>query len=303
MKYAIFGSAGQVGQEFRKLLPLDQLVLLTRTDADISDPRSVEAVVARLDCDVLVNAAAFHDVNGCEDDPETAFKVNALGALYVAQAARRRGIKVVFFSSDYVFGQDTRRRTPYLERDSTGPLNIYGVSKAAGEELVRTTTHDHLIIRTSSLFGVVTSRKGWTFPEMILRRARAGEPLRVVNDQYMSPTYTLDLVRTVVDLVETGARGTVHVTNAGGCSWYEFAAETLKLAGVDYPIAAVDSSKFPARARRPMYSRLDSERIESLGVTPPGDWQQALAAYLAEKGEHLWPIGETLNPRSIHEHP
>jgi dTDP-4-dehydrorhamnose reductase len=285
MKYAIFGSAGQVGQEFCKLLPAEQLILLTRTDADISDADSVQGCVKRLDCDVLVNAAAFHDVNGCEDSPEKAFKVNAIGAMNVAQAARKRGLTVVFFSSDYVFGQETHRSTPYLESDRPGPLNAYGVSKVAGEELVRTTTDEHLIVRTSSLFGVVTSRKGWTFPEMILRRARAGEPMRVVNDQHMSPTYTLDLVRTVVDLVEANARGTVHVTNGGGCTWYDFAAETLKLAGLEYPIAPVDSSSFPAKARRPTYSQMASERIGPLGVAVPRDWRDAIAAYLTEKGE------------------
>ena len=142
-----------------------------------------------------------------------------------------------------------------------------------------------MIVRSSSLFGVVTSKKGWTFPEMILRRARAGEPLRVVDDQYMSPTYTLDLVHAVVSLLEAKAAGTVHVTNSSGCTWFELARATLAMAGIEYNIEPVGSDAFPSKARRPAYSRLDSERLESMGVAPLRDWRDGLRAYLVEKGE------------------
>ncbi len=195
MKLAVIGAAGQVGQEFIKCLETDTFVPLTRDQVDVVDPASVDACIDRIECDVIVTLAAFHDVNGCEDDIERAFQVNAVGAGNVAQAAARGDRKLVYFSSDYVFGREDNRRTPYLESDLPEPVNIYGVSKVAGEQLVRIATDNHLIVRSSSLFGVVTSKKGWTFPEMILQRAKAGEPLRVVNDQYMSPTYTLDLVR------------------------------------------------------------------------------------------------------------
>lgn len=285
MKIAVIGSAGQVGQEFAKCLPARGLIGLTREHLDVCDAASVQRCLEGLACDVLVNLAAFHDVNGCEQDPVRAFQVNATGAGNVAQAARRMGCKVVYFSSDYVFGLDTERRSPYLERDPAGPVNVYGASKVAGEHLVRAATDDHLIVRSSSLFGVVTSKKGWTFPEMILRRARAGEPLRVVNDQTMSPTYTLDLVRSVISLLEAGATGTVHVTNGGGCTWFEFATVTLALAGVQYDVEPVNSDAFPSKARRPTYSRMDSQRLSDLGVAPLRDWQDGLRAYLVEKGE------------------
>ena len=284
MKLAVIGAAGQVGQEFTKCLETDTFVPLTRDQVNVVDQASVDACIDRIDCDVIVTLAAFHDVNGCEDDIEKAFQVNAIGAGNVAQAAARGDRKLVYFSSDYVFGREDNRRTPYLESDLPEPVNIYGVSKVAGEQLVRVATDNHLIVRSSSLFGVVTSKKGWTFPEMILQRAKAGEPLRVVNDQYMSPTYTLDLVREVMALLEAGATGTVHVTNADGCTWYDFAQASLDLAGIEHPIEPVGSDAFPAKARRPSYSSLDSERLESFGVDGLRDWRAGLRAYLIEKG-------------------
>ncbi|MHC4067363.1 MAG: dTDP-4-dehydrorhamnose reductase [Planctomycetota bacterium] len=284
MRLAVIGAAGQVGQEFTKCLAKDALVPLAREQVDVVDSASVDACIDRLDCEVIINLAAFHDVNGCESNIEKAFQVNAVGAGNVARAAAREGRKLVYFSSDYVFRGDVERRAPYRESDPPDPVNVYGVSKVAGEHLVRIATDNHLIIRSSSLFGVVTSKKGWTFPEMILQRAKAGEPLRVVNDQYMSPTYTLDLVREVMALLEAGATGTVHVTNASGCTWYDFAKATLDQAGVEHPVEPVDSDAFPAIARRPVYSRLDSERLESFGVEGLRDWRESLQAYLIEKG-------------------
>lgn len=285
MKYVIIGAAGQVGQEFAKCLPAERLHPLTHEQVDITDPGSLARCLEGVDCRAVVNLAAFHDVNGCEQDPEKAFRVNAVGAANVARAARARGCTAVHVTSDYVFGLDAGRREPYVESDPVGPLNVYGASKVAGEHLVRALGPDHLIVRTSSLFGVATSRKGWTFPEMMLRRARAGEPLRVVSDQHMAPTYTLDLVRTMVALVEAGATGTVHVANGGGCSWHELATATLELAGVDRAVEPVSSDAFPSVARRPAYSRLGTERLPSLGVRPLRHWREALHAWLVEKGE------------------
>ncbi len=284
MKLAVIGSAGQVGQEFSKLVDADQLVLLTRDQVDITDSASVEACVEKTDAEVIVNLAAFHDVNGCEDDAQKAFQVNALGAYHVATAAAKHGRKVVFFSSDYVFGQDASRDKPYFENDPVGPLSVYGASKVSGEQLVAVAAADHLVIRASSLFGVTTSKKGWTFPEMIMQRAQSGQPLKVVNDQYMSPTYTKDLVSTVLSLIKANATGIVHVSNADGCTWYDFAKETLKLAGIDYEIEPCGSDAFPSKASRPCYSRLDSERLAKFDVPEPRHWREGLQAYLVEKG-------------------
>ncbi|MCX8037193.1 MAG: dTDP-4-dehydrorhamnose reductase [Candidatus Sumerlaeia bacterium] len=285
MKIAIIGAAGQVGQEFLKHCPPDNLVLWDIEDFDITQYEAVEkALRSRPDLNAVVNLAAFHNVNQCEEQPALAYAVNATGAYNVAKAAARLGLKVVFFASDYVFGQDRTRRTPYVESDPVGPLNIYGASKVAGEHLVRAMNPNHLIVRTSSLFGVVTSKKGWTFPEMIVNRARAGQPLKVVTDQVMAPTYTYHLVEKVLELLEKNITGTIHVSNAGECSWHQFAAETLALLNMDYPIAECTSDAFPSPALRPAYSVLSSERMKPLGIAPLPHWKEALKQYLQEKG-------------------
>lgn len=283
MNYAIIGAEGQVGQEFSKFLSDESLISLAHDKIDVTDAASVARCLASIDCSILINLAAFHNVNACEQDRLKAFQVNAVGAANVAEAAARKGCKVVYFSSDYVFGMDTDRRRPYVECDPAGPLNAYGASKVAGEQLTCALHRDHLIVRTSSLFGVTTSKKGWTFPEMIIARANAVEPLRVVNDQHMAPTYTFDLVQTVIRLIEADVRGIVHVTSGGCCTWYEFAKMTLKLAGIDHPITPVPSDAFPSVASRPAYSVLKSEILAAGDIPAPRNWADALRAYLKER--------------------
>jgi dTDP-4-dehydrorhamnose reductase len=283
--YIVIGANGQVGQEFARALASRGPLLLTHDQIEVSDPASVDRCLQGIECSAIINLAAFHNVNACEDDPEQAFSINAIAAARIAHAAHTIGCRVVYFSSDYVFGQNANRDSPYVESDPVAPLNAYAVSKVAGEHMVRAACANHLIVRTSSVFGAVTSRKGSTFPEMILRRARAGEPLRVVDDQFMSPTYAPDLAQTVIALLDAGATGTVHVTNGGACTWHEFACATLRLAGIDVQPEPVSSAAFPSPARRPAYSALASEQLAMWSVLPPRPWQAALEAYLAEKGE------------------
>ncbi len=284
MRIVVLGSSGQVGSEFKKQFDDGDLVCLDHEALDVTDAVAVGRVLSDLTFDVCVTLAAFHDVGGCEEDPRRGFLVNAVGAHNVARVCSGMARTVCYISSDYVFGGDEARHDPYLEDDEPHPLNVYGASKAAGEMLVRAAGSDHLVVRSSSLFGVVTSRKGHTFPEMILARARSGSPLKVVDDQVMSPTYTLDLVHGIRVLLEAGVRGTVHVAGSGQCSWYEFAAETLRLAGVSHPVEACSSEAFPSSARRPAFSVLASHRWPG-GVERMRGWQEALKAYLVEKGE------------------
>lgn len=278
------GSSGQLGSEFVKHCSRESLLLWDIEDLDISILRQVEKVLEGRRLDVLVNLAAFHNTNACEEEQLRAYSVNAVGAYNVARAGSERRCKVVFISSDYVFGQDTDRSSPYVESDPVAPINVYGASKVAGEHMVRALCPDHLIVRTSSLFGVTTSKKGWTFPEMIVGRARAGEPLRVVTDQVMSPTYTHDLVAKILELLNRDATGTVHICNGGECSWHEFATHALKILGIDYSIARCTSDAFPSPARRPSYSAMKSERMGSFGIADMRHWSEALRAYLREKG-------------------
>lgn len=284
MRVGIIGAAGQVGSEFVKRLPAGDLVLWDRKILDICVPEQIDDVLGDSECDVVVNLAAFHNTNACEKEQTKAYAVNATGAYNVAKAAAEYGLKLVHISTDYVFGQDEDRSVPYVESSRVGPINVYGASKVAGEQMVRASCSNHLIVRTSSLFGVTTSGKGWTFPEMIVNNARAGKPLKVVTDQVMSPTYTYDLVAKILELLEKGATETVHVSNGGECSWHEFASRTLEVVGMDYPIAECTSDAFPSPARRPSYSAMSSERMENVGVESMRHWADALESYVKEKG-------------------
>jgi dTDP-4-dehydrorhamnose reductase len=274
-----------VWQEFRKRVDNDKLTLLGHDSIEVESEESVCSCLKNLDFHTVVNLAAFHNTDQCEVEKQRAFLVNTIGAYNVAKVASELDKKVVFVSTDYVFGQDTTRDKPYVESDAVAPLNVYGASKAAGEMMVRITHDNHLIVRTSSLYGAVTSKKGWTFPEMIYQKARAGEPLKVVNDQTMSPTYTGDLVKTILGYLEKDARGTFHIAGGGQCSWYDLACATLQLLDIDCDIEPVSSSSFHAKAKRPKYSVLDSMHFARYEITPPRPWQNALEEYLREKGE------------------
>jgi len=284
MKILVIGSGGQLGQEFFKLETAHELIPLAHAQVEVKDPAAVRACLQKHRPEAVINLASFNLVDAGEDQPEPAFTVNALGALHVARAAKEVGAAVVFISTDYVFGGESGRRRPYCESDPPAPLNVYGASKLAGEYLVRLSNPRHFIIRTCGLYGAATSHKGWTFPELMLRKAKAGEKLRVVNDQTLTPTYTSDLVRAILAVIEKGKPGTYHLTSAGECSWYEFAKTTLELAGVQADLEPVSSSEFGAKALRPAYSVLESERLAELGLAALRPWPEALRAYLVEKG-------------------
>jgi len=250
----IIGADGQLGKELGKLVPNIPL-----THKDIEVAKKIKPINK-----LVINCAAFHDVSGCEEDPEKAFRVNAWGAYNVARAAK----EVVFISTDYVF--DGRKKSPYLEKDLVNPINIYGASKAAGENLVRMANKNHFIIRTSALYGGV-SKKGWTFPELMLKKARNQEEIKVADDLYTATTYVSDLARAIIKLIKTKKFGTYHITNKGGVSWYDFAREIFRIKNLDYPIEPI---KYNGDIVRPKNSVLGSAKI----VLRP--WKKALAEYL-----------------------
>ena len=197
------------------------------------------------------------------------------------------GAAFVTFSSDYVF--DGEKGAPYTERDATSALNAYGISKVAGEALTRRHGERHLIVRTSGVFGrTVSTVKGYTFIDRILRQAESGESPRVVDDMLFSPSSARDVAVTVRALLERGAFGTYHVTNAGHCSWYEFAVEGLRVAGIDARVEAVSSSSFPSAVRRPRFSALAHEALARVGLSVP-TWQEALETYIVSRRTHVSP--------------
>jgi dTDP-4-dehydrorhamnose reductase len=283
-RVAIFGSTGQLGTDLVDVLPRSGrfvVVPLMHVDADCTDVDAVRNVLHAARPQIVINTAAYVRVDDCEDHAREAFEVNAVGALNIARVCAELDALCVYISTDYVF--DGTKLAPYVESDPTCPINVYGASKLAGEFLVRQTAPRWLIVRAASLFGRTGARgKGGNFIETVLAKAKRGEPLAVVNDVLMTPTYTRDAATGLVDLLRTGADGVVHLTNDGVCSWYEFAKHAVELCGLRASIVAVSSAEYPTRARRPSNSALRSER----SLVELRSWQEALKAYLIEKG-HL----------------
>jgi dTDP-4-dehydrorhamnose reductase len=251
-----------------------------RSDLDVRDAAAVARRVAEVAPDVVVNAAAYNNVDGAEADPGEALAVNAGGPARLARACRGVGAVLVHVSSDYVF--DGRAARPYVEDDAPRPLSAYGVSKLAGELLVAASGAEQLVVRTSGVLGRGGSRvKGGSFVERVLARARGGQPLRVVSDQVFAPTYAPDLAGAIVGLIDCGARGLVHVANSGATSWHGLAEAALRLAGISVPVQAIRSEELGAPALRPAFSVLSTQRLATLGLGPLRPWEDALREMLA----------------------
>jgi dTDP-4-dehydrorhamnose reductase len=283
LRVAVIGSTGQLGGDLARVFG-EEAIGLSHQDLDVTDGVGVASTINSLRPDWVINTSAFHRVDDCEVNPALAFAVNALGAQNVARAAAGVGAGVVFVSTDYVFGGEERKRgNPYEEGDVVRPLNVYGVSKAAGEQLVMQANPRHVVVRSAGLYGTATSRKGWTFPELMINKARTDGKVWVVTDQALSPTYTEDLARKIKELVERDASGLFHLTNAGECSWFEFARATFEVAGIEAEMQPIETGETRRRARRPSYSALRDTRLEEAGVTPMRPWKEALEAYLRAK--------------------
>ena len=285
---AVVGSSGQLGHDLVEVLRATdryEVVALDHRRIECTDLNSVRAALLPLRARVIINCAAFVRVDDCEAQASEAFAVNALGALHVARAAAESGAKCVYISTDYVF--DGSKDSPYIESDVTAPINVYGASKLAGEQLVRQAAPHGLIVRVASLFGKTGARgKGGNFLETILAKARDGEPLKVVDDIVVSPTYARDASRAIAQLIAADAQGIVHAVNSGTCTWYEFAETAVKLCQFSVPIEAVSSLQFATPARRAKNSALVSARLLSEFRIAMPHWRDAVRAYLIEKG-HL----------------
>ena len=278
MKVVVTGGDGMLAHAFARAAAEQghEAVLVSRRALDVTDAAAVDAVIAGARPDAVLHCAAYTSVDEAEVNEEQAFAVNANGAANVARASARAGAWLVYPSTDYVFGGT--KKEPYRTDDATGPLNAYGRSKLAGEQAVSGCAERHLIVRTSWLYGM----GGRNFVSTILRRARAGKPLRVVNDQHGSPTWTRDLGTVVFRLLEAGApAGIYHACNTGATTWYGLACSALQLAGVNGTVTPVTTAEFPRPATRPSYSVLDCSGTAAL-VGPLRPWRDALTAAIAE---------------------
>jgi dTDP-4-dehydrorhamnose reductase len=284
VRVILVGAAGQLGRELVRVLPATT-VPLTRAELDLRDVGSVAARVAALAPEVVVNAAADNRVDAAEDDPSSAVAVNDVGVEALARACRDLDALFVHFSTDYVF--DGRATRPYTEDDAPNPRSAYARSKLAGEKHAREIAPRHAVVRVAGLYAAGgSSTKGGSFVDRVVARARAGERLRVVDDQVTAPTWARDVAAAMGRLLPRLARGEApggvyHVTNAGACSWYEFARTALELAGVEARVEPIKTDDFEARAPRPAYSVLANTRLAAAGEPALRGWRDALAAYLA----------------------
>lgn len=286
MRYAVLGATGQLGRDLCPRLP-GEVVALSRTGTpavDLARPETLQAIFNGPRTDVVINCAAYNFVDRAESEPRAAIEVNAWGVRELSLQCRTHNCLLVHFSTDYVFGLDESRRQPWTEADAPGPVSVYGLSKLAGEYLVRSLCPHHIVIRTCGLYGVWGSGgKGGNFVETMLRLASQGKPLRVVDDQICTPSYTVDVAEATVALLTAGRSGLYHVTNSGSCSWHEFARTLFELEGVRADLSPISSAEYGAPARRPAYSVLDHAALRAAGIAPPRDWREASAAYLRER--------------------
>ena len=289
MKIVIIGADGQLG---RDLLRATQEAghevkpYMGPEELDVTCDEAVAAAISEQRPEIAISTAARCDVDACETDTLNAFAVNAVGAGHVARACQENGARFIHMSTDYVFSGD--KGSPYLEADAPNPINAYGITKLAGEHFVQAYCEDHLIVRSSGLYGVAGSReKGGNFVETMVRLSADRPELKGVSDQTLSPTYTRDLALAIVELAATKARGIVHLCNEGACSWYDWAQETFELLGRTTRLDPVPMDSFPSVARRPKFTALESRVMGDLGLGSLPPWRDALKRYLEEKGHLL----------------
>ena len=284
-KILVFGAGGQLGRDLcDHLAGTWDVTGLTRQDCDITIPSAVMAAVEGYRPDIVINAAAWTDVDGCEEDGERAFAVNGAACGHLARACRTVGARLIGYSTDYVF--DGTKGQPYVESDTPNPLNVYGRSKLAGEEAMLREHDDCLVLRISWLYGA----HGKNFVKTMLRLAvkqeeartssDAVEPLRVVNDQVGSPTSTAAVVAQTEAVLRAELRGVVHAASHGHCSWYDFAVAVLSGLGRGVDIEPCSTEEFPRPAKRPAWSVLENERLRKAGLDRMPPWQEALARFL-----------------------
>ena len=276
MKVMVLGSRGMLGTDLMGTLATCDLLGLDLPELDITDAGQCRARVQEFSPEVIINAAALTNVDYCESHEEEAFLINGEAAGNLAAAAHAVGALLVYYGTDYIF--DGTREDGYHEEDAPNPLSVYGKSKLRGDQLLRSLCPNHLILRTSWLFGC----HGKNFIRTIVGAARQGQPLRVVDDQRGNPTYTQDLAARTKAMLERGCQGTYHVTNGGSCTWYELACRSVEWAAVaGASVEPVKTPQFPRPAPRPACSILADTRLRREGFPPMRPWQEAVRDYIA----------------------
>lgn len=290
MTTALIGITGQLGTDLAEFLRGD-VVPIRHAEMELASSESVKSNLDRIKPRLVINTAAYNLVDKAEEAVDDAMEVNALGPARLARWCERNGARLVHFSTDYVFGNaevpgsDGSSNQPYCESDPAVPASVYAASKFSGENLVRSISSRHFVIRTCGLYGVAATKgagKG-NFVETMLRLGREREELSVVNDQRCTPTSTRDLAQATVELIETGKYGLYHATNSGATTWYELASEIFRQERIDVRLQPITTAEFGARAARPAYSVLNCRKLtDAIGKSMP-DWQDALSRYLSDR--------------------
>ena len=287
MKIALIGSDGQLGTDIIKHFKDkgSDITGLTISDIDVCDKNICNDVLFRIKPNLIINTAAFHQVDICEDEVAMAFEVNVGGLKNLAEIALSIDAALMHFSTDFVFG-GYEKSTPFTEDDCPAPVSVYGISKLAGEYVLGYMMKKYYLLRVCGLYGHAGSMgKGYNFVELMIRLANEGKEIKVVDDQVLTPTSTKDIAEKLYELIHSGKYGLYHMTNSGSCSWYEFACEIFKQAGLSPNISPTTSDAFASKAKRPAYSVLDNKNLRAAGLVDLRPWKESLADYIKERKE------------------
>ncbi len=284
-RVVVLGANGQLGSDVCAAFAADghEVSALTHQDVEITSSESVKLAFEKARPEMVINAAAFSNVERCETDPALAFQVNALGGRNVAQACCVHGATIVHISTDYVF--DGAKGTPYTELDVPCPLNVYGNTKLSGEFFVRSANPRHFVVRVCGIYGrnPCRSKDGLNFVEKMLKLSREQQEIRVVDDEIVTPTPTVGVARQLTALSKTSGYGLYHATAEGSCSWYEFARAVFDISGTRVRLERARRGEFPAKVRRPRYSVLENAALKREGLNVFRHWKEGLEEYLATR--------------------
>jgi dTDP-4-dehydrorhamnose reductase len=281
MRILVTGYSGQLGYDVVKegLSRGLEMVGVGSKDLDITDELAVDHFIDRVKPDGIIHCAAYTAVDKAEENKEECWRVNVLGSKNLAEAGKKVDSKFIYISTDYVF--DGAGDTPFNENDKANPINYYGYSKHEGEKVIKSLITKSFIVRISWVFGM----NGNNFVKTMLRLAETNTDIKVVNDQFGSPTYTPDLSRLLLDMIQTDEYGTYHATNEGFCSWADFANEIFKQTNKNVRVNAIKTEDYPTKAKRPKNSRLNKENINDSGFNPLPRWEDSLSHYLKQLNE------------------
>jgi len=286
LKVFLIGVDGQLGTDINKYftkMGAEVHGLVGLKEINICDHDKSYELIKHYGPDIVINTAAFHNVDLCEDEIAQAFKVNVAGVKNIAAICRGMDIPLINFSTDYVF--DGEKRTPYIEKDCPGPSSIYAISRLGGERVVQYMLEKYYLIRLSGLYGHAgcAGKDNVNFVETMLGLAGIKRQIKVVDDQVLAPTFTVDVAEKLFELIRTGRYGLYHMTNTGSCSWFKFACEIFRFAGIDIDVLPVSSREFGAKAIRPGYSVLDNANLREAGLSGMRNWKEALREYIRDR--------------------